>query len=112
LEWRKSQVNDDKLFKIFEGNAGVRPGQTAGSWAATKGVSLAAPVSPRRRAPYYLLMIGSPQRVPFEFQAQFDLQWAVGRLHFDKVEDYASYAQKVVASEQGSGPARQRSAAV
>ena len=93
LDWRKGQVNDEKLFKVFEGNAGVRPGQTAGSWAATKGVSLAAPVSPRRGVPYYLLMVGSPQRVPFEFQAQFDLQWAVGRLHFDKVEVYAAYAQ-------------------
>ena len=74
-----------------------------GSWAATKGVSLAAPVGPRRGVPYYLLIVGSPQRIPFEFQAQFDLQWAVGRLHFDKVEDYAAYAQKVVEYEKGVG---------
>jgi len=112
LDWRRSRVNDDKLFKVFEGNAGVRPGQTAGSWAATKGVSLAAPVSPRRGVPYYLLMVGSPQRVPFEFQAQFDLQWAVGRLHFDKVEDYAAYAQKVVDYEKGVTPPRRRRAAL
>jgi hypothetical protein len=112
LEWRKSQVNDEKLFKVFEGNAGVRPGQTAGSWAAAKGVSLAAPVSPRRGVPYYLLMIGSPQRIPFEFQAQFDLQWAVGRLHFDKIEDYAAYAQQVVDYEKGTTSPRKRRVAL
>jgi hypothetical protein len=112
LDWRKSQVNDDKLFRVFDGPAGVRPNQTAGSWALAKGVSLAAPVGPRRGVPFYLMMVGSPQRIPFEFQAQFDLQWAVGRLHFDKVADYASYAQKVVEYEQGSGPAQQRRAAV
>ena len=112
LDLRRSQVNDDKLFRIFDGPAGVRPNQTAGSWALAKGVSLAAPVGPRRGVPFYLLMVGSPQRIPFEFQAQFDLQWAVGRLHFDKVADYASYAQKVVEYEQGSGPVQQRSAAV
>ena len=39
LEWRQNQVNDEKLFKVFEGTAGVRPGQTAGSWASAKGVS-------------------------------------------------------------------------
>jgi peptidase C25-like protein len=112
LDRRKSQVNDDKLFRVFDGPAGVRPNQTAGSWALAKGVSLAAPVGPRRGVPFYLLIVGSPQRIPFEFQAQFDLQWAVGRLHFDKVADYASYAQKVVEYEQGSAPAQQRRAAV
>jgi hypothetical protein len=112
LDWRKSQVNDDKLFRIFEGPAGVRPNQTAGSWALAKGVSLAAPVGPRRGVPFYLMIVGSPQRIPFEFQAQFDLQWAVGRLHFDKVADYGSYAQKAVEYEQGRGPAQQRRAAV
>ena len=97
LALRKAQVNDDRLFRVFEGlSGGVRPGQTAGSWALNKGVSLAAPVSPRRGVPFYLLIVGSPARIPFEFQAQLDLQWAVGRLYFDCVEDYASYAQKVV----------------
>jgi len=112
LDLRQAQVNDDKLFRIFDGPAGVRPNQTAGSWAAAKGVSLAAPVGPRRGVPFYLLIVGSPERIPFEFQAQFDLQWAVGRLHFDAVADYASYAQHVVAYEQDQGPAQQRRAAI
>jgi hypothetical protein len=112
LALRQGQVNDEKLFKVFEGTAGVRPGQAAGSWAAAKGVSLAAPVSPRRGVPYYLLMVGSPQQITFEFQAQFDLQWAVGRLHFDTVEDYAAYAQHVVDHETGATSPRKRRAAL
>jgi hypothetical protein len=112
LDWRKGQVNDDKLFRVFEGPAGVRPNQTAGSWAAARGVSLAAPVGPNRGVPFYLLIVGSPERVPFEFQEQLDLQWAVGRLHFDNVADYGSYAQKVVDYEQGAAPAQGRRAAV
>ncbi len=112
IEWRRSQVNDDKLFRVFEGPDGVRPNQTAGSWALAKGVSLAAPVGPNRGVPFYLLIVGPPQRIPFEFQAHFDLQWAVGRLHFDEVADYASYATKVVEYEKGTGPAQSRRAAV
>jgi hypothetical protein len=112
LELRQSQVNDDKLFQIFEGGKGVRAGQGPGSWAAERGVSLAAPVSPPRGVPYYMLIVGSPQQIPFEFQAQLDLQWAVGRLHFDKVEDYAAYAQAVVDYEKGVTPVRKKRVAL
>src|SRR4051812_9608014 len=34
LALRRGQVGDDRFFKIFEGTAGVRPGQTAANWAA------------------------------------------------------------------------------
>ncbi len=112
LNWRQSQVNDDKLFKIFEGNAGVRLSQTASAWTSAKGVSLVAPVSPAKGVPYYLLIVGSPKRIPFEFQALLDLQWAVGRLHFDKIDDYAAYAKKVVAYEKGEAPPQTRHAAL
>ena len=98
-------MNDEKLFKVFEGPDGVRPKQTAGSWALAKACRSPRRSVPRKGVPYYLLIVGPPQRIPFEFQAQFDLQWAVGRLHFDKVADYAAYAQKVVEYEKGLAPA-------
>jgi len=112
LDLRRSQVGDDRFFKVFEGPDGVRPGQSASSWAAVRGVSLAAPVSPRKGVPYYLLIVGPPSRISFEFQAQLDLQWAVGRLSFDIVDDYAAYAAHLVEYERSATAIRKKRAAI
>lgn len=112
IEWRRAQVGDERFFKVFEGADGVGPGQSAEAWAARRGVSLSAPVSPRKGVPYYLSIVGQPDRVPFEFQAQLDLQWAVGRIGFDAIEDYAAYAQKVVDYEKGLAAPQRRRVAV
>jgi hypothetical protein len=118
LDWRRSQVGDDLLYQEFgfeeppAQNRGVRVGQTATDWAARRDVSLESLVDPTRGVPYYLLIVGSLERIPFEFQALLDLQWAVGRLHFDNVEDYGAYARKIVEYEQdGFRPAQRKSAA-
>jgi hypothetical protein len=113
LDLRHDQVNSEQLFKVFAGpQQGVRPRQTAASWAAARGVSLGAPVRPRAGVPFYLLIVGSPDRIPFEFSALFDLQWAVGRLWFDDVAGFAAYASKVVDYEKGLAPAQKKRAAL
>jgi hypothetical protein len=112
IEWRRGQVNDERAFKVFTGSSGVGAGETAQHWAAGRGISLSAPVMPRRGVPYYLLIIGSPARIPIEFQAQLDLQRAVGRLHFDAAADYAGYVEHLIAYEQGSTPPQSKRAAV
>jgi hypothetical protein len=103
IDLRKSQVQDPSLFKIFSGSTGVLPGQTAANWAQQRGVSLTAPVNPYQGGvPFYLLIVGSPDRISFEFQALLKMQWAVGRLYFDNVEDYGRYSQAVVEYESKS----------
>ena len=68
IDLRQQQVQDPSLLKIFSGSTGVQRGQTAESWAQQQGVSLTAPVDLYQGGvPYYLLIVGSPERIPFEF---------------------------------------------
>jgi hypothetical protein len=115
LDLRKKQVQDSsgRLFQIFEADKGVNPNQTAENWAMYRGVSLTAPVSPAKGVPYYILIVGGPERISFEFQQLLKMQWVVGRLAFDDIADYGRYAQSVVEYESpGFQPFQRKNAAI
>lgn len=52
------------------------------------------------KVPYYLLLVASPQDIPFDVQFALSVNHAVGRIHFRQVEHYAFYADAVCGAEE------------
>lgn len=111
IELRKAQAKRPELFKVFEGPKGYRPGDTTASWLARFGVGIDE-VDPENGVPLYLLLVGSPKEIPFDFQYLLDGYWNVGRLHLEKTEDYRAYALAVDAYERATKPAHRKRAAM
>jgi hypothetical protein len=92
IDHRARQVPPDRL-KVLE----HKPGEAREAWLGKYGAH-SADVVPTR-VPYYVLLVGGPEAIPFDFQYLLDIDYAVGRLAFDHPEDYGRYAQAVVAYE-------------
>ena len=102
IDLRQAQASqkNETFFQIFEGPRGYRPGDKVQDFLNRLGVGEGS-VDPEKGVPYYLLLAGSPEYIPFQFQFQLDVDFAVGRLHFDQIEAYHYYAQTLVAAEEG-----------
>jgi hypothetical protein len=94
------------------------PEERPSDWLRRYGTSH-GPVDPKKGVPYYLLMAGRPgplspldsAYIPFAFQYEIDIFWAVGRLCFSepdgqhRLADYTAYAEQLVAVEQRTAAA-------
>ncbi|MCU0485518.1 MAG: AAA family ATPase [Anaerolineales bacterium] len=104
VELRRSQAGE--RFRIFRGAEGVRLQENADRFSARHG-SPPGWVDPNH-LPYYLLLVGDPQSIPFSFQYALDVNYAVGRVYFDTPDEFSNYARSVVwcETEQVSLPRR------
>lgn len=101
LQHRQAQAGE--RYHEYAGAEGYRPDDSARAWLAraprNKGPGPADP----RKVPYYLLIVGDPEAIPFRFQYELDVNYAVGRIAFDTPTAYQTYAASVVAAESASG---------
>lgn len=90
IDHRAKQVTDSNKLKVLE----YFTGEDWSSWLARHGIG-AGNIDPKK-VPFYILLVGSPARIPFTLGHLLDVEYAVGRLHFDTAQEYEAYAQSVI----------------
>jgi hypothetical protein len=108
LDHRKALASRDKpnRYQEYAGPRGYRPGESKRAFLARNGAASGMPANPDK-VPYYMLLVGSPEDLPFAFQYQLDVEYAVGRLWLETpdgqpdLEAFARYAHSVLAVETG-----------
>lgn len=94
IQHRAQQVTDTNKLKTLE----YHTGEDWSGWLARHGIG-AGNIDPKK-VPFYVLLVGSPELIPFSFGHLLDVEYAVGRLHFDTAKEYAAYAASVVDYEK------------
>ena len=97
------QAAAGERFQRFMGADGYHPGDRAHDFLQRQGIGSGD--RHWEKVPFYLLIVGSPTEIPFAFQYQLSLNYAVGRVHFDSLAAYARYAHSVVMAET-AGPVK------
>lgn len=93
IEHRRQQIGDATRVKVLT----YRPNERRARFLARHGVS-AGTVEPTK-VPFYLLLVGSPDRIPWLIGHELSVEYAIGRLHFDTVAEYDRYVASVIEYE-------------
>ena len=94
IQHRREQVGDDNIVKVLE----YQDGDQVIPWLARHKLKFGL-VEPEK-VPYYILIVGSPDRIPFTFGQALDVVYAVGRLHFNAAGQYQRYVESVLEYEK------------
>lgn len=62
------------------------------------------------KLPYYLLIVGGPELIPFRFQYELATEYAVGRLAFKDKEGYRAYIEQLIEYETAAALPTERKA--
>lgn len=105
IQHRLRQVGDASKVKVFD----YRTGEERAGWLARHKIA-AGSIDPMK-VPYYLLLVGGPERIPFAFCHQIDVEYAVGLLQFDHPNEYGQYVESLISYENGGSPSNAKEVA-
>jgi hypothetical protein len=94
IEFRGKRAG--KRLKVLDHNKG----EQLREWYVRQGIT-PGNLNPGK-VPFYLLLIGPPDQIPFEFQYLLGIEYAVGRLALDDAAGYESYVASTIAYESSA----------
>ncbi len=103
IDHRSKKVSEKRLKVLtYSGEP------SANDWLKAYGVN-PGDIDPWR-VPRFLLVVGSPEQIPYQFSRGLPHDYAVGLLHFDQVEEYARYVDSLIRYESGDADPRSKEA--
>ena len=100
---RAKQVSEKRLKVLtYAGES------SANDWLTALGVN-PGDIKPWR-VPRFLLIVGSPEQIPYQFSRGLPHDYAVGLLHFDQPEEYVRYVDSLIRYESGDADPRSKEA--
>src|ERR1051325_3734843 len=85
IDHRPNQIANDRIVKTLE----YRDNESVPQWLVRHKMGV-GDIDPEK-VPFYVLLVGSPSKIPFLFGHLLDAVYGVGRLYFETVDQYKAY---------------------